>query len=351
MTIYTINLIMSTAINYFSRKMNKRTAMFFLGISILVVSLVAGLRYGVGTDYFEYVKWFNVYAAVPIKLKDGNISFNILIKTIKLFTNNPQWLFFISAIIINSRIMRYIKENTELYDIGFFLFITLYFYYSSLNIMRQWIAIAIFVSGLKYIFDQKLFKYILMISFATTFHPASLLMLPLYFIVNTRINIKKMMIIVFVSLLILAHLQNIIIFIVVNFNLTSFHKYINYFDSYYATTQGGGWAYFVILFFVFLLMLVYKKSYMKHIKNGNAHYILMILALMISLFAPQNMIFARIQLFFMPIILITLPNVITILKPRYRIVLTMIVLLLGVLYMFRSLSNNAGHVLPYVSIF
>lgn len=352
MIVYTINLFISTTLNFISRKMKKpKTSMFFLGLSVFTVSIVAGIRYGVGTDYFEYVKWFNVYSRGPISLTDSNIGFTIMMKIIQLFTDNPQWLFFISAIIINSFMMDFIKKNTDLYELGFFLFITLYLYYSSLNIMRQWISIVIYLYALKFAFDKKLTRYVLTVLLAASFHPAALLMLPVYFLLRLKVNIKNILIIIVLTLVIGTQFQRIIIYLASKLTFLSASKYIQYFDSRFASTEGGGWAYSVILILSFILMIIYKKSYIDNIENADNHFILMGIAAAFSLFSPINMIFLRIQLYLIPIVLVTLPNVIKVQKPKERVLFYFVIVIFGILYMYRSLLINGGQPLPYRTIF
>ena len=156
MIVYYMNLILTTILNSASRLLHRRKlekskcweekiSFILCALAIATAVFVAGLRYGVGTDFFNYQDRFNHYLKYPnINIQRSNVGFGILIKFIQLFTDNPQWLFIATAIIIYTFIMLYIRENTKLYDIGFYLFICLYFYCSSLNIMRQWISIAIF---------------------------------------------------------------------------------------------------------------------------------------------------------------------------------------------------------------
>lgn len=352
MFIYTLNLLISTILNYVSRKIkNQKIAFFFSALAILIVSVVAGIRYGVGTDFFEYVVWFNIYSYGSISLTDSNIGFTIMIKIIQLFTDNSQWLFFICAIIINAGMMNFIKKNTDLYDLGFFLFITLYLYYSSLNIMRQWISIVIFLYALKYAFDKKLTKYVLTVLLSASFHSSAFLMLPLYFLLDLKVNIKNMLIVITSTFIVGIQFERIIFSIAKRVPFLNASSYIRYFDGRFAESGGGGWAYSIILILAFILMIIYKKSYAKFIQNADNHFVLMGIAIVSSLFSPINMIYSRIQLYLIPIVLVTLPNIIKIQRPKERILFYIIIVVFGLLYMYRSLLINGGQPLPYRTIF
>jgi len=352
MLVYTINLIFTTVLNYLSRIIkHKKISSALIGLALLFASSVAGLRYGVGTDFFAYEQWFRHYLAYPIRFDNyQDLGFSVMIKGLQLFTDSPQILFFVSALITNILVMMFIKKNTDLYDLGFFLFITLYFYYSSLNIMRQWIAISIFLFSLKYAFDKKFIKYILLVLIASTFHASALLMLPIYFTFRFKAKFTNIFVLFIISFLIAFNFNTIVIKLANFFPFLNAERYLSYFDSSFATSGGGGWAYSIILIATFILMLFCKNKYELNIKYGDKHFILLIFATVFSFFAPSSMIFSRLQLFLMPIAIICIPNLVKIQKPKERVLITVIIILLGVLYMYRTLLINGGEPLPYESV-
>ena len=163
MIVYILNLFISTILNFFARitkKKNIKASIIIGAFAILIPILVCGLRYNVGTDYISYQQWFSYYLSHKLSLKNDEIGFGVLIKVIQLVTLNPQFLFLIVAIIINILIMIFIRKHTEFFELGYFLFIALYFYYSSFNILRQWIAIAIFLYAIRYIYNKNFKKYL-----------------------------------------------------------------------------------------------------------------------------------------------------------------------------------------------
>ncbi|WP_186667716.1 EpsG family protein [Sporosarcina sp. BP05] len=352
MLVYTINLIYTTIANYLSRIITNKIISTVLSVSALFCAvLVAGLRYGVGTDYHAYEQWFSYYLSNSVRFDEyQDIGFALMVVTLQLFTDNPQSLFLVSALITISLVIKFIKNNTDIYDLGFFLFITLYLYYSGFNIMRQWIAISIFLYSLKYAFDKKYYKYILFVLLASSFHTSALLMLPLYFILNFKINKKNISILIIISSLLAFFFEELIVNLAKLLPFLNLSKYTLYFDSIYATSGGGGWAYSVILIGTFILMYLNGSKYKSNIKYGNQHFSLMIFAAVFSLFAPYNMIFSRIQLFLMPIAIVCLPNLVKIQTPKQRVLMSFLIITLGLLYMYRALIINGGEPLPYDNI-
>lgn len=352
MLVYSLNLLITTTLNFLSRRYSKTTISPFLStLAVLIISFIAGIRYGVGTDFFEYVKWFNVYSRRSINLFDRNFGFDIMIRIIQIFTDNPQWLFFISALVINHLVMIFIKRNTSLFDLGFYLFITLYLFYSSLNITRQWIAIAIFLYALNFAFEKKLLKFLFVMVIATSFHTSAILMLPLYFILQLEVNLKNMFVVFISTLIIGLNFESTLSYIAKMLPMLNVNNYIRFFNSIFATSGGGGWAYTFLLFSVFIFMIVSKKGYDEKIVNSDKHFLLMGVATFFSLFSPFSMIFLRVQLYLMPIVLVTLPNVVFIQNEKVKRIMYILVLVLTAIYMFRSLLINGGEPLPYRTFF
>ena len=361
MIVYYMNLILTTILNSASRLLHRRKlekskcweekiSFILCALAIATAVFVAGLRYGVGTDFFNYQDRFNHYLKYPnINIQRSNVGFGILIKFIQLFTDNPQWLFIATAIIIYTFIMLYIRENTKLYDIGFYLFICLYFYCSSLNIMRQWISIAIFLYALKYAYQKKLIKYIIAIVIAASFHITSLLMLPVYLLFRLKLN--KRNVIILISIL----LALIIVFYTAGIPIAEWlnvpEKYMEYI-RFNTTLDGGGRAYTVFILLTIIGIAINYKTYLKQNQYGEQHIKMLIISLIISALSANSMIFNRIQLYFVPVLIVCIPNLIQICQnKKTKVFFTALIIGLGVLYFYRCLCNNGGEVLPYISIF
>lgn len=361
MLVYYMNLILTTVLNFASRILNKQgkrslkdykqiISNILCVLAILIATLVAGLRYGVGTDFFNYQDRFNHYIEYPnINIKRSNVGFGILIKAILLVTQNSQVLFIVTAFIINTLIILFIRKNTKLYDVGFYLFICLYFYCSSLNIMRQWISIAIFLYALKYAYDNKFIKYIIATLIATSFHITSLIMIPLYFLFRIKLNKKNMIILLSVIALLLILFYTVGVQIAEAFNMPE--KYLKYmkFDS---TLDGGGVAYVVFIIITLTIIGRNFNTYIKQNEYGEQQIKLLIIALTVSVLSTNSMIFNRMQLYFVPILAITIPNLIPLFeKKKTRMVVQILIMGLSAVYFYRCLSNNGGQILPYISVF
>ena len=125
----------------YTNKMNKR----FLLLSFLVIWLIQGLRgESVGLDTDQYTLAFQraVYGYYPERWE---FLFSVLMRTLSRISENPQILFLVSSMLILIGIRAFIQYNTEEKTSAFwpvFLFIVLTQYFSTMNLVRQSLAMA-----------------------------------------------------------------------------------------------------------------------------------------------------------------------------------------------------------------
>src|SRR5690606_16453571 len=111
-------------------------------------------------------------------------------KVISIFTENPQWYFAISATFIIFSIFVFIYKYSPNIYLSVLLFVTIGGYFTSHNITRQYIAIAICLYGFSYIIKRNPIKYFLVVLVAISFHTSSIIMMPLYLLAKIPITRK-----------------------------------------------------------------------------------------------------------------------------------------------------------------
>lgn len=352
MIVYILNLFISTILNFFARitkKKNIKASLLIGAFAILIPILVCGLRYNVGTDYSSYQQWFNYYLSHKLSLKNDEIGFGLLIKAIQLVTQNSQFLFLIVAIIINILIMAFIRKHTEFFELGYFLFIALYFYYSSFNILRQWIAITIFLYAIRYIYNKNFKKYLLCILIACAFHKTAIITIPMYFALNMKLNKKNIIIVSLTILMLYVGLNTILLKANSIFNINT-TKYLNYFNKD-DTIGTNGYAYSVITMMTLLIILFTKKQYLLKNEHGKEDIIMLVFMLVFSIMGINSMVFSRLQLYFLPYLVVIIPNILKVIIKKQRKFVYVVIIVLGFTYMYRSLTINGGNPLPYQSVF
>lgn len=182
---------------------------------VVILIMVAGLRYGLETDYWHYYDIFHGIVQPPTL----EIGFSSLIFITKIFTNSYVIFCLILALIglgIVSGVIYQFK----------YPFIMLLCYYArfyvlfNLNAVRQGIAVAFIFLGIYYLTnkdDKKI--YIFLVLLATLFHASSILVLPCVLLKNRDIKPRVMIILYSLALFFRFYLFNGVI--------SSFSPFIN----------------------------------------------------------------------------------------------------------------------------
>lgn len=155
-------------------------------LSLLPYFLTMGLRYAIGTDYF------NTYVPVFERAKNGNftteIGFQLLMRLVLFFTEDPTGLFLLSACIIVGLTGKGIWECSALPWVSILLFAADRHFFISMNGMRQYMSLAVVMGGVRYIREKCLWKYMLVVLAASLFHMSILIFLPLGLLMYLKIN-------------------------------------------------------------------------------------------------------------------------------------------------------------------
>lgn len=160
---------------------------FWGWISIILFTLVFGLRYGVGIDYnnylniYDYTEEYSLSDLLEYERFESGFS---LILYLCHYFDAPVYVFFsIFAFIQIYLIYKTFKDEG---DVLIFIYLTLILsgtaMLSYMNIMRQIIAACIFLFSLRYVRDNKLVKYWVCCLLAFTFHKSAIILFPLIFI-------------------------------------------------------------------------------------------------------------------------------------------------------------------------
>jgi len=312
---------------------------FFLFLSWLVLFLVSALRWYVGTDYSgTYMgNFYTIANGAPPYWDKG---FYWLNKVIIYFTKDYAWLFAVTSLIITAIVFLAIKQYSVNIPISILMFVIGGFYFTSFNIIRQWITIAIFLYSLRFIEQKKIIKYMVCVLIAATFHLSALVYLPIYFIGAVKINFKRFLLISALAILSVPLIKPIIIFIFTN------TKYVYYFNSKYNTSDA---TISDIIICVAILLL----GYFFYPKDNDRQYDLLmniqLAATLLALYSPLFMVSSRFpimftagQIFLIPKIFKTIKNKNTMLLVSFLVILCYC---MSCYYLFaiRGFSN----VLPY----
>ena len=155
-----------------------------LVFSCLLLALVSGFRYDVGTDYMNYMWMYEDYAYLePITIYEKPGLHIIGRIAAFIFDHHTTW-FVMMALITVGLYFFGIKKYSINVTFSVFLFIFLGVWHGSFNTVKQHAAAAIFFASLPFLYKRDFLSWMFSCILATFFHEAALVMIPMYFIIT-----------------------------------------------------------------------------------------------------------------------------------------------------------------------
>lgn len=188
-------------------KLSVRRCLWLL--AFLVLFIPAALRHDIGVDYSRYQGYeelFDIYTSGGSISEGMDIGFVLLIRVLGLFTQNAQWLFVVTSAFIIGLVLRACQKLSPDPTLSVALFLVAGLYLESLNIVRQWMAIACVLNALIWIKNDRgmdkiqcFIRYALWVVVGASFHASALLWLAVYPLFYLPLNSKRMVAVTLIS--------------------------------------------------------------------------------------------------------------------------------------------------------
>lgn len=360
MVVYILAFVLSIAIAHSTKYVvDERKKKILFIISSIPFIIVSAIRYEVGTDYM--VRYFPDY----IKIANGetieNLEplFYLLIKICTFITSQPYILFVITSIIIYLLIFKSFEEESKNWILSITIFFVACFFFQSMNLVRQYIAMALIMYAHKYLFDKTNKKYLwyLFVLTATLVHSISLVYLILIFLKKKKINVIWVILIAILTVL----LGNAIVKYGYDFfrsiNISNIQKYATYFRR----TGDFSWSLFLTESILYAFLYYFNKRDESDEKKNlytnlqGLAVIFIVLSSRIELFSRLSELLTMFQMISIPYFFSQKDNFnITIKGKEFnvrKVCLIAIITLYTVRLIFAVLFNGAYEVLPYRTVF
>lgn len=275
--------------------------------TLLILSGMRGLNVGVDTEMFV-----RVFRNTPNGLADLDkyadrfeYGYRLFQCTIAEFTSDPHALLFLGALV--TLILMYVVfyKESRLPWFSILMFMTLMFYYNSMNMMRQYIAIALTCTAIYCLTQDKKVAFVCFTIIAGLFHTSAyivLILLPLSYI---KINTKKRYIYIVVSAVIALGIGSLLPLLIRM--MPNYQGYLTS-DRYFLQNQLGTiLKVLVYLLFFILVDYSYRKS-SDGSKAEQVEYWASLLGLVITLAAINGSILTRMGTYFSIMFCISVPN-------------------------------------------
>ncbi|MBR1801895.1 EpsG family protein [Candidatus Saccharibacteria bacterium] len=324
---------------------HKTLSMF---IALLPLTVASALRFNVGWDYESYSRKYqeyNLYGEGALNFSEPGM--NILIRGLSIFTQDWTILFVVFSVATAFFFSRCYaaygkKEHLMQYILLFFVG---RFYFCSLNIIRQALAMMIILYSLNFISKKKrrkedYIKSIMYILLASTIHQFALIFLPLIFILPLNLR-KKKDYIKFAALFTL-----VILAIGAIVNTTG---YLKYFDLMF----GNDGEIVVSELFISIAIILFYLISKRNVEDSEVFFkmeIIVFIVALLSAFLPTT---DRIIWYFSIQNIFLIPRIIDAYKDiRLKLIVTSVLyVFMGVVVYNQAIRSDSYNVIPYDSVY
>lgn len=333
------------------RRYRKVPTMLFMAVAFLCLTVLSGGRgLNIGNDTPMYVRYFTHVSGLR-DLSVNNTRFEFLFRlfvcTTAQFFDSPHALLIASAVVTLALFFRLFYKHSAAPWYSVLLFLFLMFYYSSMCLLRQYIAVALTTAAMTYLPERKWWRFTALVIAAGLFHTSALVVLVMLPLMIFPLNRQKRWWYI-VAATIVALLFGIFIQILVRL----MPRYANYLNSetYYLQNKLGTvikivlWA--VLFFFVDSVYARFDDRSGKF----KMEYFCALLGFSVNLAALQGAILSRMATYFVIMFCISVPNALARLPRRKLKYLAAATILAGcfgynmMIFLFRPYWSG---VLPY----
>lgn len=304
-------------------------------ILIMPLFIITAFRApSVGNDTFNYLRSYDVvsqesfFSTSQSRLEIGYVMY---MRVIALFGFSYLGFQIITSAFTLFSISRFIYKYSNCAAFSFFVFMTTRMFFGTMNISRQYLAVAILLFSVEFIRDRKLIKFALLVLAASSFHFTAITFLITYPLVNLKLNAKKSILLIGAGIIGgLLFDQIVQVFV----SLTG--RYAGYLEGGYFNFERNIAIYLNLginsLFFLVAFLTKYwksrqpqkysivsnskKKTHNHRISDEQLWYTFCLLTLILSIVGLNATILSRVETYFSVFLLAYIPSVIKHIKSK-----------------------------------
>lgn len=178
MTVYVAQMLMAVLSQIIcgKRSLSKKIKKISLFVTILFLVVISAFRCNIGEDYMHYVNLYNTASLHGSQGFYTEPGFNILLMVLTKIGFPAQSLFVVSSILLGVALWFFLTQcvGERYWGLAIFLFVSFGFYFSSLNILRQYMAFSIGLFALVSLKKSNIKTFTILLIIATSFHAAAI---------------------------------------------------------------------------------------------------------------------------------------------------------------------------------
>ncbi|MEI6603055.1 MAG: EpsG family protein [Clostridia bacterium] len=320
---------------------NNQVNFSLFGLFLIMVAFVfvTGFREEVGTDYWTYKSIYEMTKYNPLDniLNFDEPGINFIIWISYIIFDSPVTMFVISSLITTVLVLygATIKKD------NFFLIMMLYIFMgnwlNSFNAVRQCLAVAVIFAGHALAKKHWIIKYVIVVFIAMLFHQSAIVMLPILFVVQRKIDAKQIAILIIGAVVVSVLYQNIFVWLgATDNNVEYFTRQINPIR--------------VIVNFIPFFFCLFVRNREAFFEENKFYINMALINGILVIITMYSAYLNRITLFTSIFAILLLPKAIATLDVKNRNLITVIMLLLYFIFWYVEI-NTSGNLLPYNFIF
>ena len=249
--------------------------------------------------------------------------YRLVMEAAWLFGGGIRTLMALFSIAIGTLVFVAIYRQSKWPALAAFLYVATSNYFLSLNIVRQYFAIALGLVAVELILKRKLLPFLDCVAIAAFFHPSAIVLLPLYFIGRIELRLRWCALLVIAAAVVAPFAAPTVAW---GLESAGFHRYAGYFNSAYRS-DGFEWMFFAIN----VSFLIFGGWYWECAKAKSPYFILWynmtVIGTIFLAFSGAFPLMKRINYYFAAPQFLLLPEILLAeSRPVVRKVLTMLVI-------------------------
>lgn len=350
-------LVFLGEIKYITKKTRRNDRAIMLMGAVVMLVFAALRSKEIGADTIQYYNHFIEIARTKFShlstyshvwYGDIESGYKLYNKVLSLFSNNPQIITIANSILTVGLIALVISRESKDKWLSIFLYFTLCFYQTALNLTPSSFTSYFMFLSFPFIKKRKFVPFLIWVLIGISFHTSAIFFLPLYFLYKIKINKKT------VALSLTAGSVGVIFFPVILPFILAFipEAYAGYLSESVLSMRKDGqvFVYAVQFLCVFLCLIlmgrVQRKAFAE--KNGVMCWTFLYETIL-YIFGVRFISFSRGAFLFSPYTIIMIPELIDYIgNANKRKIATIGIVVFGLaMYIARVCVNNVGYTMPY----
>lgn len=308
MSIYILMFVYAVLFSFLAMKQKRKAGRIVCTVlATIPFILVSSIRYDVGTDYlFRYVPdYLNISAGRNVDNMEP--LFKLLMRICIFISENYVTLFIVTSTIIISLIMISIYKNSKNMLLSVIIFVVGSYFFQSLNIVRQFMAVSVLFFSYKYLLEKNRIAWGISLVIAFLLHTSSIIFIVAIFLDRKVLSLKFLVVSCIIITLVGLTILQFVLHFLGNSNDVNLRKYYAYIAMEGDLNFSSLIPEILTYLYLYYRYLHAKKNNVEIDKEGIFFINMQFLAVICTLMNTYSQLFFRITLIFSIFKILSIP--------------------------------------------